>query len=55
MLKEGLRTAGSILEKLEVFSVKIWTKTEIVLNCGGLRVDFGKIEGLKCKRALVDQ
>ena len=37
-----LRTAGSILEKLEVFSVKIWTKTEIVLNCGGWRVDFLK-------------
>jgi len=36
--------AGSILEKLRVFSVKIWTKTEIVLNCDGRRVDFGKTD-----------
>ena len=32
----------SILENLGVFSVKIWTKTEIVLNCDGRRVDFLK-------------
>ena len=32
----------SILENLEVFFVKIWTKTEIVLNCDGRRVDFLK-------------
>ena len=37
-----LRMAGSILEKLRVFSVKIRTKIEIVLNCGGRRVDFLK-------------
>ena len=37
-----LRTTGSILEKIGVFSIKIWTKTEIVLNCGGWRVDFLK-------------
>ena len=36
--------ACSILEKLRVFSVKIWTKTEIVLNCDGRRVDFGKTD-----------
>jgi hypothetical protein len=41
--------ACSILEKLRVFSVKIWTKTEIVLNCDERRVDFGKIEGFICK------
>jgi len=45
----ALRMAGSILEKLRVFSVKIWTKTEIVLNCDGRRVDFGKTEGSICK------
>ena len=33
----------SILENLVLFSVKIWTKTEIVLNFGGRRVDLGKI------------
>ena len=38
------RMAGSILEKLRVFSVKIWTKTEIVLSCDGRRVDFGKTD-----------
>ena len=32
----------SILENLGVFSIKIWTKTEIVLNCDGRRVDFLK-------------
>ena len=32
----------SILENLEVFFVKIWTKIEIVLNCDGRRVDFLK-------------
>ena len=35
------------MEKLRVFSVNIWTKTEIVLNCDGRRVDFGKTEGKK--------
>ena len=39
--------AGSIFEKLRVFSIKIWTKIEIVLNCDGRRVDFGKTEGKK--------
>ena len=42
MQKLKLWTAGSILEKLGVFSIKIWTKTEIVLNCGGRWVDLGK-------------
>ena len=46
----ALRIAGFILEKLRVFSVKIWTKTEIVLNCDGRRVDFGKMEGFICKK-----
>ena len=49
MQNYALRMAGSILEKLRVFSVKIWTKTEIVLNCDGRRVDFGKTEGFICK------
>ena len=44
MQNYALRMAGSILEKLRVFSVKIWTKTEIVLNCDGRRVDFGKTD-----------
>ena len=47
MQNYALRMAGSILEKLRVFFVKIWTKTEIVLNCDGRRVDFGKTEGKK--------
>ena len=38
--KLKLWTVGSILEKLGVFSIKIWTKTEIVLNCGGLWIYF---------------
>ena len=42
MQNYALRMVGSILEKLRVFFVKIWTKTEIVLNCGGWRVDFLK-------------
>jgi len=37
-----LRMAGSILENLGVFYVNIWTKTEIVLNCDGRRVNFLK-------------
>ena len=49
MKNYALRMAGSILEKLRVFSVKIWTKIEIVLNCDGRRVDFGKMEGFICK------
>ena len=36
MQNYALRMAGSILEKLRVFFVKIWTKTEIVLNFQGL-------------------
>ena len=42
--KLTLWMAGSNLENLGVFSVKIWTKTEIVLNCDGRRVDFGKTD-----------
>ena len=55
MQNNALRMVGSILEKLRVFSVKIWTKTEIVLNCDGRRVDFGKTEGFICKRSTVDR
>jgi len=51
----ALRMAGSILEKLRVFSVKIWTKTEIVLNCDGRRVDFGKRRGLFAKMTTVER
>ena len=49
MQNYALRMAGSILEKLRVFFIKIWTKTEIVLNCDGRKVDFGKMKGFICK------
>ena len=47
--------AGSILEKIGVFSEKFWIKTEIHLNSGGLRVYLPKTEGLLCKSATVDR
>ena len=46
-----LWTAGSISRKLRGVRAKIWAELEIVLNYKGVRVDFGKGQGLFSKTA----
>jgi hypothetical protein len=41
-LKSSLRMADSIIEKNRGLNKRKRTKTKLVLNRGGLRVDFGR-------------
>ena len=43
--------AGSILGKFRGFRVKFWAEKELFLNTAGLRVEYGKVEGLFNKMA----
>ena len=47
--------AGSILGKLRGFYAKTRTKTALILNRDGLRVDLAETEGLLCKGVTVDR
>ena len=42
-------TAGSNSKELRGLGVKVWTKLQLLLTIGGLRVDFKEKEGLFSK------
>ena len=46
--------AGSKKTKVRVFPTRKRTKTEILLNTGGRRVDLTRTGGLNYKNAMVD-
>ena len=47
--------AGSNSKELRGLGVKVWTKLQLLLTIGGLRVDFKEKEGLFSKRARPNQ
>ena len=49
MQKQQPRMAGSIFKKLRGLLAKNWASVQLVLTCGGLRVDFKEEEGLFSK------
>jgi len=54
-IRREIWMAGSILGKLRGFYAKTRTKTALILNRDGLRVDLAETEGLLCKAVTVDR
>ena len=55
MTKTRVRMAGSILEKIRGLNINNRAISQISLNYTGPRVDSIKMQGLFCKRSLVDR